>query len=104
MFFFVLKKAKDFIKNEVPCFVLGVGLEPTQPQWPRDFKSLVSTDSTIRAAGSCRLILCLTKVRCKDNSIFPLYQKKCKILHFVSLLLPLFKNFSPLCYSIKNIV
>ena len=28
-----------------------MGLEPTQPQWPRDFKSLVSTDSTIRAAG-----------------------------------------------------
>ena len=33
---------------EVP----GVGLEPTQPQWPRDFKSLVSTDSTIRAANA----------------------------------------------------
>ena len=23
--------------------VPGVGLEPTRPQWPRDFKSLVST-------------------------------------------------------------
>ena len=31
-------------------FVLEAGLEPAQPQWPRDFKSLVSTDSTIRAA------------------------------------------------------
>ena len=30
-------------------FVLEAGLEPAQPQWPRDFKSLVSTDSTIRA-------------------------------------------------------
>ena len=30
--------------------VLEAGLEPAQPQWPRDFKSLVSTDSTIRAA------------------------------------------------------
>ena len=29
--------------------VLEAGLEPAQPQWPRDFKSLVSTDSTIRA-------------------------------------------------------
>ncbi len=29
-----------------------VGLEPTRPQWPRDFKSLVSTDSTIQAFGS----------------------------------------------------
>ena len=28
-----------------------VGLEPTRPQWPRDFKSLVSTDSTIQACG-----------------------------------------------------
>ena len=53
MFFlsrFVIKKTGDFA-CEVPCPVLGVGLEPTQPQWPRDFKSLVSTDSTIRAAG-----------------------------------------------------
>ena len=32
--------------------VLEAGLEPAQPQWPRDFKSLVSTDSTIRAALS----------------------------------------------------
>ena len=31
-------------------FVLEAGLEPAQPQWPRDFKSLVSTDSTIRAS------------------------------------------------------
>ena len=30
--------------------VLEAGLEPAQPQWPRDFKSLVSTDSTIRAS------------------------------------------------------
>ena len=28
-----------------------MGLEPTRPQWPRDFKSLVSTDSTIQASG-----------------------------------------------------
>ena len=31
--------------------VLEAGLEPAQPQWPRDFKSLVSTDSTIRASS-----------------------------------------------------
>ena len=44
-------------KNKIPCksddyrafLVLEAGLEPAQPQWPRDFKSLVSTDSTIRA-------------------------------------------------------
>ena len=40
-----------------PLVVLGVGLEPTQPQWPRDFKSLVSTDSTIRASSLSRLAL-----------------------------------------------
>ena len=34
--------------------VLEAGLEPAQPQWPRDFKSLVSTDSTIRASFSNR--------------------------------------------------
>ena len=49
-------KAKALQVIGLQCFncvvsVLGVGLEPTQPQWPRDFKSLVSTDSTIRAAG-----------------------------------------------------
>ena len=33
-------------------FVLEAGLEPAQPQWPRDFKSLVSTNSTIRATKS----------------------------------------------------
>ena len=35
-------------------FVLEAGLEPAQPQWPRDFKSLVSTDSTIRAFRLCK--------------------------------------------------
>ena len=34
--------------------VLEAGLEPAQPQWPRDFKSLVSTDSTIRASSRKR--------------------------------------------------
>ena len=47
----VFKKQMEDLIDEVPHSVLGVGLEPTQPQWPRDFKSLVSTDSTIRAAG-----------------------------------------------------
>ena len=73
---------KEDLFHEVPHSVLGVGLEPTQPQWPRDFKSLVSTDSTIRAAGYCRHLLRLTKVRCKVNSIFSLYQKKYKLLHY----------------------
>ena len=30
--------------------VPGTGLEPVRPLWPRDFKSLVSTNSTIWAA------------------------------------------------------
>ena len=34
----------------ISYIVLEAGLEPAQPQWPRDFKSLVSTDSTIRAS------------------------------------------------------
>ena len=37
------------IYRALDSFVLEAGLEPAQPQWPRDFKSLVSTDSTIRA-------------------------------------------------------
>ena len=34
--------------------VLEAGLEPAQAQCPRDFKSLVSTDSTIRASSTGR--------------------------------------------------
>ncbi len=36
--------------DDLSLRVLEAGLEPAQPQWPRDFKSLVSTDSTIRAS------------------------------------------------------
>ena len=30
--------------------VPGVGLEPTQPQWPTDFESVASTNSATRAS------------------------------------------------------
>ena len=43
---------RDF--NDSSLRVLEAGLEPAQPQWPRDFKSLVSTDSTIRAFRLCK--------------------------------------------------
>ena len=36
----------------VPISVPGTGLEPVRPQWSRDFKSLVSTNSTIWATAS----------------------------------------------------
>ncbi len=38
------------------CDVPGAGLEPARPQWPQDFKSWVSTNSTIRARYWCRQI------------------------------------------------
>ena len=38
--------------NSLIFRVLEAGLEPAQPQWPRDFKSRVSTDSTTRATWS----------------------------------------------------
>ena len=37
---------KAFKKFEVP----GAGLEPARPQWSKDFKSFVSTNSTTWAA------------------------------------------------------
>ena len=37
--------------------VPGAGLEPAQPQWPGDFKSPVSTNSTIRASRTPKCIL-----------------------------------------------
>ena len=39
-------------RSHKPCkkhFVPEVGLEPTRPQWPRDFKSLMSTNFIILA-------------------------------------------------------
>ena len=44
------KKETNRQNNDLSLRVLEAGLEPAQPQWPRDFKSLVSTDSTIRAS------------------------------------------------------
>ena len=32
--------------------VLGAGLEPAQPQWPREFKSLASTNFATRAINT----------------------------------------------------
>jgi hypothetical protein len=34
------------------ALVPGAGLEPARPQWPQDFKSWVSTNSTIRAGDT----------------------------------------------------
>ena len=39
----------DNILTLLSKLVPGTGIEPARPQWPRDFKSLVSTSSTIRA-------------------------------------------------------
>ena len=46
------KKETNRGKHDSSLRVLEAGLEPAQPQWPRDFKSLVSTDSTIRASST----------------------------------------------------
>ena len=46
------KKETNRGKHDLSLRVLEAGLEPAQPQWPRDFKSLVSTDSTIRASST----------------------------------------------------
>ena len=64
-------KQKQGSSIKAPCLVLGVGLEPTQPQWPRDFKSLVSTDSTIRARG--KLSAKLQTFRSICNSVLPFF-------------------------------
>ena len=42
-----IKKGDDLQK--ISPFVLEAGLEPARPQWPLDFKSNVSTNSTTRA-------------------------------------------------------
>ena len=45
----LIKKAFNQLKVKGLNFVPGAGIEPAQPQWPQDFKSCVSTNSTIRA-------------------------------------------------------
>ena len=54
-----------------------VGLEPTRPQWPRDFKSLVSTDSTIQACGA--------DFGCKDTTFC---EYPCFFLRFFNEIIP----------------
>ena len=44
-----VKKEKGDKLSNVSHLVLGAGLEPARPQWSLDFKSNVSTNSTIRA-------------------------------------------------------
>ena len=45
----VLETKKGDELSNISPFVLGAGLEPARPQWSLDFKSNVSTNSTIRA-------------------------------------------------------
>ncbi len=40
-------------------YVPGAGIEPARPQWPQDFKSCVSTNSTTRAGKGCKGIIFL---------------------------------------------
>jgi hypothetical protein len=44
------KKGSQTMFDFLILGVLEAGLEPAQPQWPQDFKSCVSTSSTIRAS------------------------------------------------------
>ena len=51
----ILWGARNGTRTRTTAMVKGVpgtGLEPVRPQWSRDFKSLVSTNSTIWAALS----------------------------------------------------
>ena len=50
----MLYQLSYFRNNSNLSYVLEAGLEPAQPQWPKDFKSFVSTDSTIRASLSLK--------------------------------------------------
>ena len=49
------------------CYYLvpGAGIEPAQPQGPRDFKSLASTSSATRAGIVVREIYMLSEKRCQ---------------------------------------
>ena len=74
--------------------VLEAGLEPAQPQWPRDFKSLVSTDSTIRACRHAKVaIFCSAAKHCFQN--IAKGERKVKQVHLFSMpSRPLYWSFS----------
>ena len=61
------------LKGKLIISVLEAGLEPAQPQWPQDFKSCVSTDSTTRAS-SCERAKNGTRTRDPDLGKVVLYQ------------------------------
>ena len=46
------KKGTNSKNMSLSRSVPGAGVEPARPQWPQDFKSCVSTNSTIRAIGT----------------------------------------------------
>ncbi len=50
--FFNIKKGITISSNPFLIKVLEAGLEPARPQWPQDFKSCVSTNSTTRALNN----------------------------------------------------
>ena len=43
IYYAVYIKIANYLRQLAIYFVLGAGLEPAQPQWPKDFKSFVST-------------------------------------------------------------
>ena len=47
--------------------VLGAGLEPAQPQWPKDFKSFVSTIPPSELLFSCRALLVKKRGKVNDS-------------------------------------
>ena len=90
--------------------VLEAGLEPAQPQWPRDFKSLVSTDSTIRASFQRRAENetrtrdpNLGKVMLYQLSYFRIFSTGAKIMSFlVSAKLSIKKVWQKIFYRPNN--
>ena len=53
--------------------VPGAGIEPAQPQGPRDFKSLASTSSATQASFMMREIYMLSGNRCQEIHSPPRY-------------------------------
>ena len=98
---------KPFKKRRL---VLEAGLEPAQPQWPRDFKSLVSTDSTIRASFQRRAENetrtrdpNLGKVMLYQLSYFRIFSTGAKIMSFlVSAKLSIKKVWQKIFYRPNN--
>ena len=83
--------------------VPGTGLEPVRPQWSRDFKSLVSTNSTIWAPfiSAWHGAIAGAKIR-RINEMRVVFAKKCFTMAGIFIDSILYRRFTSSIVELKT--